>query len=257
MFRGLKGLLATAAVGCAVTALATPAGAATNIYLDKGEMFNPVTVAFKNLSGNHYPTSNVLDGPVLFTANIGTTASANTFQFLGFCVDIFDHISPGINVPGTINDAYHTDTLDDNNGSGSTFHTVTPVMLGKIETLITYGTQIWNADSLTDPSHHISSTVANQLAAIQGAIWEIENPGLDVDGPAAVDSLISTYESNDFFATHYAGKIQVVVDSSGNPLHQSFAYAVPEPASWALMIVGLGGVGAVMRQRRRAAAAVA
>ena len=33
--------------------------------------------------------------------------------------------------------------------------------------------------------------------------------------------------------------------------------SVPEPASWALMLVGFGGIGAAMRSRRRVAAAVA
>lgn len=33
------------------------------------------------------------------------------------------------------------------------------------------------------------------------------------------------------------------------------AIPVPEPASWALMIVGFGGVGALMRRRRETRAA--
>ena len=33
--------------------------------------------------------------------------------------------------------------------------------------------------------------------------------------------------------------------------------AVPEPASWALMLVGFGGLGAVLRRQRRAVAATA
>ena len=31
--------------------------------------------------------------------------------------------------------------------------------------------------------------------------------------------------------------------------------AVPEPASWAMMLLGFGGLGAVLRRRRRAVAA--
>ncbi len=43
-------------------------------------------------------------------------------------------------------------------------------------------------------------------------------------------------------------------------LHTDFAFridAVPEPATWAMMIVGFGGVGAVMRRRARAVAVAA
>jgi hypothetical protein len=257
--RGLTAL-SMAAAGAAAMALATPANA-TAIYLDKGEMFKPVSVAFANNSGAHYTThASVEDAPVLFTANLGTSANSNTFNFLGFCVDIFDSISPGINTPGTINQAYQTDTLTDNNGSGNTFHTIDAATLKEINTLVTFGTALWNTDSLTDPTHNISTTLANELAAVQGAIWEIENPGLNVDGPSAVDSLITTYESSAFFSSHGTGNMTVVVDSSGSPLHQSFAYVtpggVPEPATWTMLIAGFGGVGAMIRRRRNSTAAI-
>jgi hypothetical protein len=35
----------------------------------------------------------------------------------------------------------------------------------------------------------------------------------------------------------------------------SFSYGVPEPSEWALLIVGFGLVGAVLRRRRTAVAA--
>lgn len=41
-----------------------------------------------------------------------------------------------------------------------------------------------------------------------------------------------------------------------NILLSTFSAAVPEPASWALMILGFGGLGAMMRRRRTAAFAV-
>jgi hypothetical protein len=34
--------------------------------------------------------------------------------------------------------------------------------------------------------------------------------------------------------------------------YQLFSAAVPEPAAWALMVVGLGGLGAALRRRRAA-----
>jgi hypothetical protein len=33
-------------------------------------------------------------------------------------------------------------------------------------------------------------------------------------------------------------------------------FSVPEPATWAMMMIGIGGIGAAMRSRRRAAGAV-
>lgn len=43
------------------------------------------------------------------------------------------------------------------------------------------------------------------------------------------------------------------VEANGSPSVLSFAQPVPEPASWALMIVGVGAAGAMLRgQRKRA-----
>jgi hypothetical protein len=41
---------------------------------------------------------------------------------------------------------------------------------------------------------------------------------------------------------------------SASPTITLTGVGVPEPATWAMMILGFGGVGAVMRQRRRGVA---
>lgn len=46
---------------------------------------------------------------------------------------------------------------------------------------------------------------------------------------------------------------QIVLRSAGNSFEvDNFAGAVPEPTTWALMIMGFGGVGAMVRRRRTA-----
>ena len=100
---------------------------------------------------------------------------------------------------------------------------------------------------------------------VQGAIWKIENPTFTIVGNAspyggagnatAVTTYINTYSSAPFLNTLSTGHIDVVFSDSTNPVPQAFAFAtnVPEPSTWALMIAGFGGVGAMMRRRRQQA----
>jgi hypothetical protein len=266
--RGLQAM-SVAAVGVAAMALATSASA-TAIYLDKGEMFSPAQATISAPVAAHYSTVTAWDGPILFTANYGTSASANTFTFLGFCVDIFDEINIGVTSPATqttLNLPYHDGPLVDNGEHGAlqaaAFVSLSTTQKNQISALVNYGTSLWNTDTLTDPTHqNMPNTLINQLGGIQGAIWKIENPTFTIIGntspyggagnAAAVTSYINTYSSTPFLNTLSTGYIDVVFSDSTNPMYQAFAFAVPEPSTWAMMIAGFGGVGAVMRRRRQA-----
>jgi hypothetical protein len=272
MQRGLKAL-SVAAVGAAAMALATPASA-TAIYLDKGEMFTPAQATISAPASAHYSTVTAWDGPVLFTANFGTAASANTFNFLGFCVDIFDEININVTnpaTPTTLNLPYHDGALVDNGEHGSAqaaaFVSLSTTQKNQISALVNFGTNLWNTDALTDPTHqNMSNTLINQLGGIQGAIWQIENPTFTIVGntspyggagnATAVTNYINTYSSVPFLNTLSTGHINVVFSDSTNPVHQAFAFAtnVPEPSTWAMMIAGFGGIGAMLRRRRNRAA---
>jgi hypothetical protein len=263
----LKGLLAAGIAAAAVASAATPANA-TAIFLDKGEMYTPAQATISAPAAAHFSTVTAWDGPVLFTANVGTSASSNTFNFLGFCVDVYDEISIGVTAPATpttLNLAYHDGALVDNGEHGATqaadLVTFTQTQKNEISALVNFGTNLWNTDALTDPTHQLSNTLIDELGGVQGAIWKIENPTFSVVGAtspyggagnaAAVTGYINTYSSTAFLNTLATGHIDVVFDSN-LPAHQAFAFAttVPEPDAWALMIIGFGGIGAAMRRRR-------
>jgi len=53
----------------------------------------------------------------------------------------------------------------------------------------------------------------------------------------------STIATNDFTGSAYTDIIKITPSAATAP--------IPEPATWGLLILGLGGVGAVLRQRRR------
>ena len=267
----LKALLAAGIAAASLAVMATPASA-TAIFIDTAEMFNPATayITGPTVPDSHYPQVYAYNGPVLFTANYGTTASTNTFTFLGFCVDIFDDINVGINTPMTVNLQYHDGPLVDNGAHGALYSpvdlvTFTQAQKDNISKLVNYGTQIWNTDALTDPTHNLQNTVIDKLAGVQGAIWKVENPSFTVTGApiigghgiqADVTTNINLYSSAAFLSTLTTGHINTVFDSN-LPLHQAFAFAtsVPEPATWAMMIAGFGGVGMALRRRRAQAVA--
>jgi hypothetical protein len=48
----------------------------------------------------------------------------------------------------------------------------------------------------------------------------------------------------------------VICPPDGEPGDNNGVDAVPEPAQWALMVVGFGGAGALLRRRRRLASVV-
>ncbi len=69
--------------------------------------------------------------------------------------------------------------------------------------------------------------------------------------------------SFDFTLTLRGRGLGWIIDGPGQPLHTfntngsgTFSAGVPEPASWALMLIGFGGVGAMVRRRKTSIAAV-
>lgn len=105
-------------------------------------------------------------------------------------------------------------------------------------------------EALDNNPSGVSITAGGHLVPISGAA----NLGLMITGtPTAFDytTYLTGGQSIDF-RVNRAG--QIWNDSTGLSLNIA---SVPEPASWALMILGFGATGAMLRSRRRPALAAA
>ena len=92
-----------------------------------------------------------------------------------------------------------------------------------------------------------------------GVISHDDGASIYVDGNVIYSSAAETSEVSSPY-TLVAGSHSFVVDyveGNGSPSVLTFDApgGVPEPATWAMMLAGFGGMGALLRSRRRIAAA--
>jgi hypothetical protein len=96
-----------------------------------------------------------------------------------------------------------------------------------------------------------ASDLDDQLSGVQDAIWSLEYPGTTVTANNAVAAADLAQDLADVgaYALPSTTGITAIVPVSGGST-QAFVLAAPEPEAWALMIIGVGAIGAALRRRR-------
>jgi PEP-CTERM motif len=233
----------SAATGAVLLAMGAASGAsASTLDITSAGMYSNNTLTLNGSTGQ-------LAGPILLT-----TSSSS---FWVYCVDIYHDITVAIGGQHTFVPAlsYQTDVVN-NTGTGTT--PITQALSSEIQYLANLG--------LGMASTSMSTTVQNQVTAIQAAIWNIEY-GLGADGLhtasagtgdslagtesyADENALIKSYETA--AAAHANGNWAVGIDApSGQGFAaQGFVASVPEPSTWAMMVLGFAGVGFMAYRRK-------
>jgi hypothetical protein len=183
---------------------------------------------------------------------IGGVASATN-------VGILDNVTGYVNgehvyiSPLVINGVtYYCVTPDREQALGSTDQNFVPVSFTSSTSVQVAGqaesaSQIASVAYLIDQGHNATGKLAAEYA---GAIWDTEGSPTTYDDLSLAAPAEALYQGAIGKVGHadYIADAHFVGQSGG---------AVPEPASWAMMLVGFGGVGATIRSRRRAIPALA
>jgi hypothetical protein len=261
--RGLLGLAAAASLS--VMAIAGHASASQEIQISDVEMDQTYTAHITGLA--EYPGGvDVYSNGVQFTAkfiaagnptDIGAVGSTVPNLF-GFCIDVYHNISLG----------HQTLYYSDNEGSPNPLATdnggnaLSPTIQAEMTNLIDTGFILHEDENA---SNHDDTEM--RLAAIQAAIWQTEVPSITVtvNGGGQYLDYFKYYTGNGatpFVPLNDANDRVYTITDINSPSHQNFAIGwpiggVPEPTTWAMMLTGFFGMGAVLRRQRKTAAAVA
>jgi hypothetical protein len=239
----------------ALTALATSAVALpSTLDVTGAAMIDPTYVTFSNAATPDVISYTVEDAPLTLTFADGPT-------LLAFCVDIWHNIDLGsVQTNYSKSDLVYQKgalTTDSSGAATGTGNILSTTQIGEVGGLVNLGEALDKAGD--DPN------LAIDLSAIQAAIWAIINPSMVVaaaapTGPdgapladqdtSAVASELNTqiaYYKNVYAPANQSMAFTTYFDTADN----TQGLAIPEPAGWALMLVGFGGLGGRLRAGRR------
>lgn len=213
--------------------LAGAASAATELKIQSSGLYDRVKVT---VAGGAHPTAFV--GPIKLEGEV----KGKDFTLWAFCADLYHDLSVGYGVQKTVDLTYRPGFLTQD-GAGTT---LTAAKVLKMSDLAGYGFSLIGSGE-TDLRY--------KLAALQVAIWKTEYDGVTfVTGSSRIDKYVAQFVSKAGSYGYSAAYVYDVKGKSQALLTQGEAgriaiAGIPEPAGWALLIVGFGGIGLALRNR--------
>jgi hypothetical protein len=190
-------------------------------------------------------------------AAMAAASSANATSFVGTTGGCFGvacaPVSGTVGLPGTTltytsggfnqNDSNGFVGIGSGNGTDN---------LGTFTLLPTAGTQNFNDPftllvSFTSPF----ATSGTYFATVFGSVTDSNAGGIQVD----FDNTAHTFGGGPNAFTLTVNDVSVSNDGIATPVTGYIRTAVPEPATWAMMLMGFAGIGFAMRRRRQPALA--
>jgi hypothetical protein len=226
----MKNLLLAAAAAVALMGVAGHASA-TDSFSSTSQT-SPIVVHI-------VPTNeDVYMAPMTFT---GVNGLGDPISYLLWCLDINHNITDGGQSPALQYDESKLTTLTSFGGNP----TFSQSQINQFSYLINF----------VAPTY-IAANDFTSLDYIQGAIWDI---GF---GPGTVTADATTMTGIASFVTGATSSRDVIAfkpTDANSFVPQGFGGpgGVPEPSTWAMLLTGFFGLGAMLRQRRRTSAALA
>ena len=218
----LRNLIGTAAIALSATAIGLSQPASATVLYDNGPLSGAVDAFTINYGFSVSDSFTLTQAATVTGVNFGVWSQPN---------DVMQTVDWGI----TANPADYVD-----NGTAA----VTTNLTGAVDGKFNYYSLA--NDSFSTGSVHLAA--GTYYLVLQNAVTNTGSP-IYWDESDGASSATESYIGN---LANYSAP-----NTTGSESFQILGGAVPEPATWAVMLVGFGGVGAVMRSRRKLASAAA
>lgn len=245
-------------LGAALAAsIAFPLRAAEASVTITGHTFAPVGYATGTLNetgggivGGRTSLANVAIGRVRLNGYVTGSSPMESVTFDSYCIDIGNWLS----------------------SSNSTWDVENFALADATKTTQLFNLLSNTATHIANPGSNVlgSYTALQTSAAIQMAIWEIafnagttgyninsgnfyiNNTRIAGSADSGARALANLYLANSISTATpgYGARMLVAINPTGNQ-RQVFLAAVPEPATWAMLILGFGVVGGALRRGQR------